>query len=174
MPLRTPPPSPRRSNAPSTIATATPNITNMKSASVIAPSTRREPTPNRPERSNLVSLIEPAFSPILRYHHVFGQATYALVMQAYTLAVLGIFVSKDLLVVAYNSSSVVGKVGYVACCALARLGKTRFARRLRRKLELEVALTILGPMANTTFLFLLWPGWWVLAAIILVGKILAG
>ncbi|ROT41938.1 hypothetical protein SODALDRAFT_318732 [Sodiomyces alkalinus F11] len=175
--LRTSQPPPRRSNPniPKTIVT-TPT---MKSASVIAPATRREPIPTRPERSSLISLIEPAFSPILRYQYVFGQATCLLVMQAYTLAVLGILVSKDVLLVvrdvaAYNLGLVVRNIVYLGCRALVSVGKTRFARRLRRRLEFEIGLTILGPMANGIFLFVLWPGWWVLAAAALVGKILVG
>lgn len=146
----------------------------MKSASVIAPPTRREPIPARPERADLASLVEPAVSSILRYQHVFGRATYALITQAYALVVLGIFVSRDILLAASKLRFVVGNMAYFVGCALARLGKTRFARRLRKRIEFEIGLTILGPIANSIFLFLLWPGWWVLAAVVLVGKLLAG
>jgi hypothetical protein len=125
-----------------------------------------------PGRSNKFA----AFGPTLRFAYHFQQAIgsvsfFIILRTVFTvnLVLLGLLVTAK--VVAFRSY-LVSKFLAVKTATLLRLAcvaasSSKSVRRFRKKMEYEVYALFVGPGVNTMLLLVFWPGWLVVAPMVL-------
>ena len=140
----------------------------MDKVAILAAPTSK-PSVALPQRSGLPSTLRPVLRLALRVQLVVSTVTALFFTRFFaastvTLAAL-LFATKVLLVHGYALALWTGLQLAVAARGLAMMAwNSKSVRRLRKKLEYEFFVLILGPGGNALFLMIFWPGWLIAAA----------
>ncbi|OLN81065.1 hypothetical protein CCHL11_09402 [Colletotrichum chlorophyti] len=127
------------------------------------------------QRSDLIALLGPTFDLALRFQRLIAVASTLLVAYGHLLAtstltstVVGtrLFVAHSL----YASRKTISAVRR----SMRLAWNSKKVRRMRKKLFMEFATTILGPGGNMLIVLVFWPGWMLILGALLVVRLLAG
>jgi hypothetical protein len=122
------------------------------------------------QHSDVLSVLSPLVNTALQFQQLVGSAAFHLAVRAYfaaaATATLAIWVSWRVIWHALVTSRLLAAH---ALLLLRRLiwaaWDSRSGRRLRKRLEYEIMVTLLGPGGNTLLLMLFWPGWFMIGVL---------
>jgi hypothetical protein len=146
----------------------------METVALCGPS-HIDPTVLRPAHLEAVSLLKPTLDSALKFQRLLSAATLFVVLRTYFVTALAVswtaFASRFLAVFTYNAlRALILRTAW----AIATVYKTKRVRRLRKRLEFEMGMLILGPGMNTIIIMVFWPGWWFIGGAAVVVKLLVG
>lgn len=133
-----------------------------------------EPVALRAPQYELISIFQPSLYVALRLQRLLSAASLFIVLRTYflaattlaTTAVVAKFVAVWTFWTAKTAILGTGK-------GIATVYKTKTVRRIRKKLEFEMAMLILGPGTNTMIVVVFWPGWWLVIGLAVAAKLMA-
>jgi hypothetical protein len=135
-----------------------------KAAILAAPTLQSgSPTRSKPEA---ITLLGPALNRALQAQRLLGSISLFVCLRAYFLASIAaaaiLFASR---VLALNTFRVSAATIYICGSILCHVWQSKSAAKIRKKLEFELMVFILGP-GHSVILVLFWPGWWALAGLV--------
>lgn len=146
----------------------------METVTLCGPS-RIDPVVLRPAHLEAVSLLQPTLDYALKFQRLLSAASLFIVLRTYFVAAFvaswTAFVSKTLAVFTFKTlRTIIRQSGW----AIATVYKTKTVRRMRKRLEFEMGMLILGPGMNTMIIMVFWPGWWFIGGALVAAKMLVG
>lgn len=134
-----------------------------------------EPAAFRAPQYGLVSVLRPSLDLALKSQRLLSAVSVFLFLKTYLMTAIA--VSSTTIVAKYLGIGLfrlVKTLIIMTSKGVEAARKTRAARRLRKRLEFEFAMTILGPGTNTMIIFVFWPGWWLVMGFVIAVKLMAG
>ncbi|KAH6683568.1 hypothetical protein F5X68DRAFT_233624 [Plectosphaerella plurivora] len=146
----------------------------METVALCGPS-RIDPVVLRPAHLEAVSLLRPTLDYALNFQRLLSAVTLFVVLRTYFVAAFAAswtaFVSKTVAIFTFNTlRATILWTGW----AIATVYKTKTVRRMRKRLEFEMGMLILGPGMNTIIVMVFWPGWWFIGGALVAAKMLVG
>ncbi|KAK4233900.1 hypothetical protein C8A03DRAFT_38353 [Achaetomium macrosporum] len=120
------------------------------------------------QRSDVVSTLYPLINSALQFQQLLGSAALHLVVRTYfaasILATTSLCASKSIAWRTFLASRIlVAKTLALTKRIAWAAWDCKRSRRLRKRLEFELFVLLLGPGGNALMLMLFWPGWLMLA-----------
>lgn len=146
----------------------------MEAVSLCGPS-RIDPVVLRPAHLEAGSLLKPTLDFALKFQRLLSAASLFFALRIHLLAAVAVsstvFGSRALAMLMFRTLRTV----VLQCAwAVATVYKTKKVRRMRKKLEFEMGMFILGPGVNTMIVLVFWPGWWFIVGAALAAKAIVG
>ncbi|KAM0271636.1 hypothetical protein ACHAQH_009024 [Verticillium albo-atrum] len=125
--------------------------------------------------SEFVTLFTRTVNLALGFQRLLGAVWISLILRAYFVAAVTatttLFASR---VIASRSFNVTKTILLGSAKGCRMVWKTKRVRRIRKQMEYDFAMVILGPGVNTLIVMVFWPGWWVLGGAAVAAKLLVG
>ncbi|KAH8891793.1 hypothetical protein GQ53DRAFT_781547 [Thozetella sp. PMI_491] len=137
---------------------------------ILAASTS-EPSVALRQRSDLLSIFGPLVRVAPRFQQAVSSAVYLAIVRSYLVA--SILTASLLVASKFTITNTLRLASFLAAHSLAlakfvswKVWDSKSCRRLRKKVQFEFFVLILGPGGNALILMLFWPGWIVAIAAI--------
>ncbi|KAK3306414.1 uncharacterized protein B0T15DRAFT_491964 [Chaetomium strumarium] len=120
------------------------------------------------QRSDVISVLHPLVNSALQFQQLIGSAAFHLFVRTYfaasILATTSLWASKSIAWRTFLASRILAAKSFALTKRLAWAGwDCKRSRRLRKRLEFELFVLLLGPGGNALLLMVFWPGWLMLA-----------
>ncbi|KAM0326717.1 hypothetical protein ACHAQA_006590 [Verticillium albo-atrum] len=125
--------------------------------------------------SDFVSLFTRTVNLALGFQRLFSAVWISLLFRTYFLA--AVTATTTLLasrVIAVHSFTLTKTILLSSAKGCSIVWKTKRVRRMRKQMEYDFAMVILGPGVNTLIVMVFWPGWWVLGGAAVAAKLMVG
>lgn len=125
---------------------------------------RTSPTVSLTQRSDVISALYPIVNSALQVQQIVGSVAFHLFVRTYfaatIIATASVWASKSIAWRTFLASRILAVTALSMSKRLAwALWDCQKSRQLRKRLEFELFVLLLGPGGNALFLMLFWPGW---------------
>ncbi|KAK4121567.1 hypothetical protein N657DRAFT_577200 [Parathielavia appendiculata] len=129
---------------------------------------RTAPSVSLSQRSDVMSTMYPLVNSAVQFQQLLGSAAFHLFVRTYfaasVVATLSLWASKSIAWRTLLASRVLAARSLFLAKRLAWTAwDCKRSRSIRRKLQFELFVLLLGPGGNTLLLMIFWPGWLMLA-----------
>ncbi|KAF4774358.1 hypothetical protein HER10_EVM0012074 [Colletotrichum scovillei] len=138
-------------------------------------SSKHEPGVTIRQRSDLVAALGPTFDIAVRFQRVVAVASSLLFLYAHLLAtstLTSAVIATRLFAV--HSLFAIKKATTAFRTSMGHVWESKRIQKLRKKVFMEFATTILGPGGNMLIVMVFWPGWLLILGIVLTLRTLSG